>query len=277
MTSAATSARVKPRLTGVPETLLWPLYNRAEDARRASPVLSDPRAIELVDAIDYPFREHFGRAWPIFSFRALHFDREIRAFLEQHPDGTVVALGEGLETQFYRVDNGRVRWLMVDLPETVEVRRQLLPDTDRHRTLACSALDFRWMREVDDSKGVFITAQGLLMYFDPADVQRLLSGCAEHFQRGTMIFDVIPRWLRMQARLGLYTAGRYRPPEMPWALPVKDIPTLASWHPNIARADEVEIGTGPGFALGVLLPVYRRLTPLWNLRPTIARLTFGAR
>ena len=33
-----------------------------------------------------------------------------------HPAGTVVALGEGLETQFWRPDNGRVRWLSVDLP-----------------------------------------------------------------------------------------------------------------------------------------------------------------
>jgi hypothetical protein len=38
------------------------------------------------------------------------------------------------------VDNGRVRWLGVDLPETVKVRRRLLPDSPRQRTLACSAL-----------------------------------------------------------------------------------------------------------------------------------------
>jgi O-methyltransferase involved in polyketide biosynthesis len=35
----------------------------------------------------------------------LAFDREVRRFLAAHPGGTVVALGEGLETQFWRVDN----------------------------------------------------------------------------------------------------------------------------------------------------------------------------
>jgi hypothetical protein len=34
----------------------------------------------------------------------------VRRFLVEHPEGTVVALGEGLETQFWRVDNGLVRW-----------------------------------------------------------------------------------------------------------------------------------------------------------------------
>ena len=39
-------------------------------------------------------------------------------FLAANPDGTVVALGEGLETGFWRVDNGSVNWLTVELPET---------------------------------------------------------------------------------------------------------------------------------------------------------------
>ena len=67
----------------------------------------------------------------------------------------VVGLGEGLETQFSRVDNGRVRWLSVDVEEAIEIRKQFLPDTDRHRNLACSALDFRWMDEVEGDE-VFV-------------------------------------------------------------------------------------------------------------------------
>ena len=53
----------------------------------------------------------------------------------------MVALGEGLETQFWRVDNGSVLWLTVDLPEVVELRRQLLPSDPRARAIAGSALD----------------------------------------------------------------------------------------------------------------------------------------
>jgi len=71
------------------------------------------------------------------------------------------------------VDNGRIRWLAVDLPESIAVRSRWLPDSDRHTNLACSALDFRWMDHVDPSRGVFITAAGLLMYFERKDVERL--------------------------------------------------------------------------------------------------------
>jgi O-methyltransferase involved in polyketide biosynthesis len=66
----------------------------------------------------------------------------------------VVALGEGLETQFWRVDNGCVRWLTVDLPEVIELRQRLLPEDARRQEVGCSVLERSWMDEVDDPSGV---------------------------------------------------------------------------------------------------------------------------
>jgi O-methyltransferase involved in polyketide biosynthesis len=53
--------RLPADLDGVPETLLWTLYHRAVEARRRDAVLDDPRAVELVERLDYPFEERFGR------------------------------------------------------------------------------------------------------------------------------------------------------------------------------------------------------------------------
>src|SRR5689334_19853716 len=126
---AAPTPKHSVRLDGVPETTLWTLFFRAKEARRPGSPLEDPRAIELVDAIDFPFSERFGHV-PAFGrfigLRALTFDRVVNDVLRTDPDAVVVALGEGLETQFWRVDNGRVRWFTVDLPETADVRRRLL-------------------------------------------------------------------------------------------------------------------------------------------------------
>ena len=76
----------------------------------------------------------------------------MRRFAARHPGGTVVALGEGLETQFWRVNDGRMRWLSVDLPEVVALREELLPASPRLRGRALSALDPRWIDEVDSSQ-----------------------------------------------------------------------------------------------------------------------------
>ena len=50
------------RLEAVPETLLWTLYHRATEARRRDGVLRDPKAVELVETIDFPFAKRFGPA-----------------------------------------------------------------------------------------------------------------------------------------------------------------------------------------------------------------------
>ncbi|MFJ1747816.1 hypothetical protein ACIOJD_16405 [Streptomyces sp. NPDC088116] len=87
-------------LTGVPETLLWNLYHRAFAARQPAPVLQDPKAVELVGTVGYPFAETFGPASPFLAqgqaLRVRTFDSVVRDFLAEHPAGTVVALGEGL-------------------------------------------------------------------------------------------------------------------------------------------------------------------------------------
>jgi O-methyltransferase involved in polyketide biosynthesis len=212
-------------LEGVPETSLWTLYMRASEARRPDTVLQDQTAVELLDAIDFPFERRFGapRVAQWQALRARTFDDEVRRFLARHPDGTVVALGEGLETQFWRVDNGQVRWTGVDLPEILAIRAELLPADDRVRALACSALDDAWMDEVDPERGLLITAQGLLMYFKPEEVQALIARCRERFPGAELVFDAIPRWLAERSQRGqLKGPTGYEPPPWLWGIDSKE-------------------------------------------------------
>ena len=208
-------------LSGVPETLLWTLYQRAAEAARPDTPLRDSRAVQLVEAIDYPFEERFGGGgfgqWQ--ALRARCFDLQVQAFMREHPGGTVVALGEGLETQFWRVDNGHVDWVTVDLPEAIEVRERLLPAGERRTLIARSAFDESWMDEVDGSAGVLITAQGLFMYFDFADVERLVGAIRRRFPGAAIVFDAVPRWLSNASRRGkLGDPARYQPPAWQWGM-----------------------------------------------------------
>jgi hypothetical protein len=184
-----------------------------------------------------------------------------------------VALGEGLETQFWRVDDGRVRWLTVDLPETVEVRRRLLgDDPPRRRTLAVSALDFGWMDAVETSQGVLITAQGLLMYLQPAEVRSLVAACAERFPGGTFVFDAVPDRLAERSRRGeLRTDDGYQVPPWTWSLTPGRHRFLKEIHPNIAAVRDLRLPRGRGaLALApwaALVPVIRKLRmPILEIR-----------
>lgn len=258
--AGATGAGVSAAgLTGVPETLLWPLYNRAAEARRPDALLDDPAAVRIADAIDYDYARHFGPPKLGHVIRARLLDNLLRDWLRENPDGQVAALGEGLETQSLRVDNGRVRWLSVDLPESIALRKQFLPDTDRHRNLACSALDPRWMDELDRDRPTFVTAAGLLMYLEPVGVRGLIASIAGRFPGAEMAFDTIPRWISRRSHRGLHMTRHYRVPVMPWGIDRDEIPSLKSWHPNIAEVRDLPLGEGRGFFYQTLLPAFRSL------------------
>jgi O-methyltransferase involved in polyketide biosynthesis len=240
--------------------MLWPLYNRAAEARRPDALLDDPVAIRVADGIAYDYARSFGRPGSGQVVRALLVDRLLRGWLRRHPGGQVVALGEGLETQFHRVDDGRVRWLAVDLPEAIAVRARLLPDADRHRNLACSALDPRWMDAVDPARGVFVTAVGLLTYFRPEEVRGLVAGVAGRFPAAEMAFDVVPRLLAWLARRGWYRVTRgYTAPAMHWGLDRHELGAIRAWHPNIAEVRQVPFRGGRGFLYRVFLPMLQAL------------------
>jgi O-methyltransferase involved in polyketide biosynthesis len=251
-------ANVSVTLAGVPETLLWTLYHRAVEARRPDTVLADPLAVELVERIDFPFRERFGDGERLAQWQALRartFDGAVRRFRAARPAGTVVALGEGLETQFWRVDDGRVRWVSVDLPEVMAVREALLPEDARRRIVGCSALDPAWMEEIDNRAGVLLTAQGLLMYLRPEEVHRLIAMCAARFPGAALVFDAVPRWLVERSRGGqLRTSSGYRPPVWTWGFDRREEHRLRQL-PNIAVLRQLRLPQGRGVVHGWLLPL----------------------
>lgn len=275
--------RLAVALEGVPETTLWTLYHRARDAARPGSRLHDPKAAELVAAIDFPFEQRFGRRATgldgLIGARALAFDAQIRSVLATRPDALVAVLGEGLETQFWRVDNGQVRWFSVELPETAAVRRALLgEDPPRRRLFAGSALEEGWFAALaaDPADRVVVVAQGLLMYLPRAAVCRLIVACAQRFPHGTMLFDTVPRWVSRGSERGLLRSpSGYRAPPMPWGLDAGDQEDLTPLHPNIVRTQAIEIPRAPGGLTSVALPAGRRIPGVRRLLPQIVRLDFG--
>ena len=112
--------KIKIELTDVRETLLLPLWGRAEENKKSKPLLSDSAAQEIVDKIDYDFqgiKKRLSRVSQLgWVARSIEIDNLIRDFLNKHPDATIVNIGCGFDTTFERVDNGRIKWYDLDLP-----------------------------------------------------------------------------------------------------------------------------------------------------------------
>jgi O-methyltransferase involved in polyketide biosynthesis len=239
-------------------------------------VLADPVAVALVDRIDYPFAERFGESFGQFqALRTKAFDREVRRFLQRHPEGTVVALGEGLETQFWRVDNGSVRWVGVDLPEVEDLRARLLPRAERVTSRGESVTDLGWLEELAGGP-TLVTAQGLLMYLRRADVDAIVDGIATALPRGgDFVFDAMAPWAVARSRAGKLSHRGYAPPPWDWGMDDAEARRLAALSPRIEEVRALPIPRGRGFLTGFLLPLLGRPQRLRRHMLSVNRLTIG--
>jgi len=277
--SPASPKKVDAVLTGVSETALLTLQVRANEARRPDAIIDDPMAIELVDSIEFDFAKFGFSRRQDMALRALAFDGATRRYLVAHPSATVVALAEGLQTSYYRIEatgvSDQFRWLTVDLPPMIELRNKLLPPSDRVTVCAQSALDYSWMDAVDHTNGVFITAEGLLMYLQPEEAMGLITECARRFPGGQLMFDLPPAWFAGLIRRGVRTTSGYRVPPMPFTMSAAQAANLVNTVPGIRAVRDVPFPPGRGRVLNFVAWAVQRIPVFDPIRPAFTLLEFG--
>jgi O-methyltransferase involved in polyketide biosynthesis len=223
------SVRTPVNLGTIQETLLVPLWARARECDEQLPVLRDPKAREILQRLDYDFTPLDGaRASQLgCCVRGAQVDRWVRAFLAEHPEGTVIELGVGLNSRFERVDNGRARWFEIDLPDVMELRREFFSETSRRTMFAGSALDDDWIEQVrTHTQGPwFVCTEGVLVYFRPEEVRELFTRVADALPGAQFAYDSMsPLLIRHQRR---HDAMRYFEAEFTWS--VGDAREVEGW------------------------------------------------
>ena len=233
--------KVGIELGSVQETLLLALWFRAKENEKENPYLLDPKASEIIHELDYDFRRMEKALTEAFvltsNISSRHCDVAIKGFVADHPKATVVNIGAGLDTTFYRVDNGSIRWYDLDLPDVIDLRRRLLPETDHCTCIAKSVFDFSWFDDIGNPRdGLFMFGRGVFVYLDVADLKRLFAALAIRFPAAEMIFNtvnVVGRW--GANHLVVRRAGIREAPQK-WAIGTAK--QLTKWDNRIEIVDE---------------------------------------
>ena len=217
----------------VSETLLIPLRARALEQQQAEPLVRDPLAASLVERIDYDWsRIKLARHDMVaIVVRAREFDRFAREFMARTPSATVVQIGCGLDTRFQRLDNGQVRWFDLDLPDVIALRKQLVPESERNRYVACSAFEPQWMDVVDaPGAGPYLfLSEAVLVYFEEAQVRELVLSLQRRFPGAELVTDgSSPFMLRLNNLHLVFTRSAAR---IRWGL--KDPYDVEGWSPGL--------------------------------------------
>jgi O-methyltransferase involved in polyketide biosynthesis len=230
----------------------------------------DPFAVRILDELKQD-RSLFNGGWKSqlgIAIRTWLLDREVSRYLAQHPGGTVVILGCGLDARSSRLDNGLAQWINLDLPEVIGLRDRLMPSEERHRNHAASVLDHdAWFGLVPVSPPPLFVAEGLFMYLPGDDLMTLMRALADRYPSAEILIESLSR-----RRAGLThrhdLVSRFDA-KFKWG--IDSGRDFESWHPGIEFIDEwpyFDFQTARWHWLGLLrwFPFVRRAIKISRLR-----------
>jgi O-methyltransferase involved in polyketide biosynthesis len=196
------------------ETLLIPLYSKAQP----NPILKDDKARQILEAVQYDFGRLNVPQKTVLTLliRAKQLDVYTADFVAAHPDALILHLGCGLDSRCLRVPAALgtprpiTRWVDLDLPDVIELRRIFFPETESYRLIASSVTDLGWIDTVDaQGSQVLIIAEGLFMYIPESELRALIRRLHEKFPGAGLVFDAFSKMTvsRIQAHPSLQKTG----------------------------------------------------------------------
>ena len=185
--------KIKPILNGAAETMLQSFYARAMYSKNPKNKFKDEKAEEIVERLDYDFgnAQNDNTMSEGVITRTVVFDEIVGEFIKQNPDCTVVNIACGLDTRFYRMDNGGLTWYNLDLPETIEVRDSVYHETGRVQTIGCSAFDPAWADRVTVRGRMLFIIEGLTMYLTRTQVKEMLGIIRDRFDNAYVCMECL--------------------------------------------------------------------------------------
>ncbi|MBN2351750.1 MAG: class I SAM-dependent methyltransferase [Spirochaetales bacterium] len=191
------------KLSDVSKTAIATLRGRVIESRREHPLIADPMAEYCLERFktlvpdaegEGIFTRRLSRRLTIhLAIRARKYDSIADEFIKKNPMCTVVNLGCGFDTRYWRIDNRKCRYFDLDLPEVVEIKRELLKDKLGYQLIGRSVLDPSWIRTVTEKSdsNILLLAEGLFMYLDKSDVVNLFRIFSESFTHSQIALEVV--------------------------------------------------------------------------------------
>ena len=191
------------KLSDVSKTAIVTLRCHAIESKKAKPLIDDPMAeyclenLILCAAKDEKAllfeRKLSSRLSMHIALRARKYDALINDFISKNPGCTVVNLGCGFDTRYWRIDHAHCKYLELDLPEIIELKKDALQGQLSYELIPCSVLDTAWIDRVTSqgNRNFLLAAEGLLMYLPQAEVINLFKTFSEKFYRSQIVLEVV--------------------------------------------------------------------------------------
>lgn len=196
----------KLNLNNLEETLFIPMRGRVFASKKFPYILNDKKAIEIAEKFPkfyMDMKDDTEYTLMASAIRSTNMDRYIQNFFSKNPEGTIICVGAGIETTFYRNDNKKAIWYEIDLKEVADIRRKIFGENKRDIVLDYSMFDYDWINIVlkNAKPPYLIIASGVFHYFEKKSIIEFLRKVKE-LNEVEVVFDTV-------SKLGMKATKRY--------------------------------------------------------------------
>jgi O-methyltransferase involved in polyketide biosynthesis len=105
----------------------------------------------------------------------------------------VINLGCGFDTRYWRINHEKCEYIELDLPEIIEMKKDILKDHLDYEMISCSVLYPFWINRVTSkgNRNFLLVAEGLFIYLPKADVISLFKTFSERFYHSQIVLEVV--------------------------------------------------------------------------------------
>ena len=183
-------------LGDVQTTALIPVAIKASETLRKNARIRDEVAVKIISHLKLdtaPFDKFLSHEGVIA--RTIMLDHMVKNFIAGNPECVIVNIGSGFDNRFSRVDNGKITWFDLDLPDSITARKKVFEERERVTMIAGNALSDEWCDIVkvkiqQKAAPVLFLAEGLFMYLTFDEIKKLLSILKENFKDGTLFAEM---------------------------------------------------------------------------------------
>jgi len=196
-------------LSELSQTAILTLVCRVVETERTTPLFNDPMAVlcleRLLSLSSEAEKNRIYKLKKIYTgiqardaragvLRVKSFDGITNHFISSNPGCTVINLACGLDTRYWRIDHEKCKYIELDLPEMIALKRVLLKDQLGYEMMECSVLDKAWIDQVTSNGNCnfLLLAEGLFMYLPKPEAVSLFQEIGRRFNRSQLVLDMAP-------------------------------------------------------------------------------------
>ena len=251
-------------LSQVSRTAILLLICRAIEAAKDKSVFNDPMAVLCLERLmsiapeeDRRWITRMKRRYEGIQARdakagvrrLMAFDNLANRFIADNPNCTVINLACGFDTRFWRIENKKCKYIEIDLPEVIKLKKEILKDHPGYEVMGSSVLEPSWIDNVTihGNTDFLLIAEGLFMWFPEREAIRLFKEIGEKFYRSQLVVDMVPErytqgiWkklIRLHSRIDWDL-------DVAWDFGIKDVHDLEAYGNGLKVIGEEKGSAGP--------------------------------